>query len=275
GVLVVLLRRRSGGRRHRLDDIAPQLLARLVEADDRAGRVVRLGVQLQHVLHPVDELAVYALGQAPRRLPPRLEVAFFKTRRMVSSDTDSTTCISTRRSASIRAVQVARPWGAGPHAVAMTSASALPSRIGSAAGRGRSCRAAPSPPVANRRRTLATVPIDTPTSSAISSSVSPASARRRICTRYRCPPVSGPASRSSRAARSSSVNATTYRFAMPHLLAGEDSETASKIHCGDPLETSVRSAMRPAGSALARRAPPPGRRGLVGGPTMTVQTSPG
>src|SRR5205085_4685978 len=135
---------------------APQLLARLVEADHRPGRVVRLGVELEHVLHAVDERAVYALGQAPRPLLPRLEVAFLRTRRMVSSETPSTTCSSTRRSASMRAVQVARPSGTGLHAVAMTIASALPSRTGLAPGRGLSWRAESSRPAANRRRTLAT-----------------------------------------------------------------------------------------------------------------------
>ena len=78
GVLVVPLGRRPRGRRDRLGHVAPQLLARLVEADHRAGRVVRLGVELQHVLHAVDERAVYPLREAPRLLPPRLEVAFFK-----------------------------------------------------------------------------------------------------------------------------------------------------------------------------------------------------
>ena len=62
GVLVVLLARGAGRRRDRLGDIAPQILARLIEADHRPGRVVRLGVQLEHVLHAVDELAIYALG---------------------------------------------------------------------------------------------------------------------------------------------------------------------------------------------------------------------
>ena len=104
---------------------------------------------------------------------------------MVSSETLSMTCNSTRRSAIIRAVQVARPSGTGLHAVAMTMASALPSRTGLAPGRAFSLRAASRPPSAKRRRTLATVPRETPTASTISSSVSPASARSRISARFR------------------------------------------------------------------------------------------
>ena len=77
-LLVVLLRRRGRGRWHQLGHVVPQLLARLVAAGHRPGRVVRLGIQPEHVLHPVDELAVYALGPAPRRLLPRLEATFSK-----------------------------------------------------------------------------------------------------------------------------------------------------------------------------------------------------
>lgn len=103
--------------RHRLGHRAPKLLARLVEADDRAGRIVRLGVQFQDTLHAGDELAVDALRQASRPLLPRLEFTFLKTRRIVSSEARSTTCRSTRRLASMRAVQVARFSGTGLPAV--------------------------------------------------------------------------------------------------------------------------------------------------------------
>src|SRR5439155_24785714 len=200
-VLVVLLGRVDGGRRDRLGHVSVQLLAALIEAHHRAGRVVRSGVQLQHVLHPVHELPVYPLREAPTLLLPRLEVTFLRTRRMVSSDTDSTTSSSTNLLASIRAVHVARPSGVGLHARAMTTASAFPSSRAGPPDRGRSFRAESRPPVANRRRTLATVWVVIPRSSAMSASVSPASARSRICTRFRCRRVSDPANRPSRSAR--------------------------------------------------------------------------
>jgi hypothetical protein len=103
-VLLILLGHRPRARREGLGHLPMEFLARLVEADHRAGRVIRLRVQLQHVLHAMDELAVYALGQAPRLLLPRLEDTFLRTRRIVSSETASTTFNSTSRLASIRAL---------------------------------------------------------------------------------------------------------------------------------------------------------------------------
>src|SRR5262249_50705166 len=189
--------------------------ARLVEAHHRPRRVVRRGVQLQHVLHPPDELAVYPLREPPRPLLPGLERVLLSTRRTVPSDTDSTTSTSTRRSARIFALQRARPRGALEQASTRPTASALPSSFAGTPRRGLSVRAAPSPSVANRRRVLKTVPAEMPRPSAISPSVSPRSARSRTWMRFRCLRVSGPANRSSRAALWSSVNRTTCRFSIP------------------------------------------------------------
>src|SRR6266511_4258441 len=110
-VLVVLARRPPRRDQVGRVDLAEQLAAGLVQADLRAARIIGPGVDLQHVLHPPDELGVVLGWDAPALGQPRLEPVCFKAWRTVSYDTDSTTSSSTSRSASSRNVQ--RLWPSG------------------------------------------------------------------------------------------------------------------------------------------------------------------
>src|SRR4029077_19433869 len=104
-VLVVEPLRLARRRRQRLHDLADQLLAGLVQADQRPLLVVGPVVDLQHVLHRTDKLGVGLGRDAPLLLQPRLEFVFFSTRRTVSVEILSTTSNSTSLSANSRNVQ--------------------------------------------------------------------------------------------------------------------------------------------------------------------------
>ena len=125
-VLVVLAgwpaRRQRAGR----VDLGEQLAAGLVQADLRTQRVIRAGVDLQHVLHAPHELRVLLGWDAPALGQPRLELVCFKTCRTVSYDTDSTTCSATSRSASSRNVQRLWPSGGALQVSATSRASCSP-----------------------------------------------------------------------------------------------------------------------------------------------------
>src|SRR5262249_56249689 len=106
------------------------------QADLRAARVIRPGVDRQHVLHAPDELGVVLGRDAPALGQPRLEPVCFKACRTVSCDTDSTTSSSASRPASSRSVQRLRPSGGALHASATRWAPCSPSSL----------RRAPPPP---------------------------------------------------------------------------------------------------------------------------------
>ena len=76
--------------------ICQQLGGGLVEAHHWPVWVVGFGVQIQDLLHSRHELPAY-LGDAPLLLAPRFEDVFFRCRRTVSWDKDSTTPKSTIR----------------------------------------------------------------------------------------------------------------------------------------------------------------------------------
>src|SRR5688572_29977703 len=61
--------------RDRLADLADELDRALIEADHRALRIWPFGIEVEHVFHAGNELAV-DLRNAPHVLAPRLEVVF-------------------------------------------------------------------------------------------------------------------------------------------------------------------------------------------------------
>jgi hypothetical protein len=99
----------------------------LVEADGRVLRVVRLVVQVEHVLHRRHELGAY-LGKTPLLVLPWLELVLRKRARMVSGEMRSTKPSSTALPASRRSVQWSWPSGTGLQAMAMRCACCSPWR---------------------------------------------------------------------------------------------------------------------------------------------------
>ena len=111
-VLVILPPGLSRLRRKGRPGVSQQLGGRFVEANHRPLRVVWFGVQIQDILHVGHEVGAH-LGNAPLFLLPRFEGVFFRCRRTVSWERDSTTPNSTIRSAIRRRFQWPWPSGAG------------------------------------------------------------------------------------------------------------------------------------------------------------------
>ena len=70
--------------RNRNSAFANQLLGRLIHADHRIERIIRLLVDIQHSLHLSDKIAALLWRDYPTNLLPRLEFVFFNARRTVS-----------------------------------------------------------------------------------------------------------------------------------------------------------------------------------------------
>ena len=115
--------------RQGLSGLFAQLLVGLIKVDLGTCGIIRLRVDVQHVLHSGDKLAVH-FWNAPLLLQPRLEVAFFKTRRTLSYEYDAARPSATTRSASKCKVQCLRPSGASLQAAAIRRASAFSSSLG-------------------------------------------------------------------------------------------------------------------------------------------------
>ncbi len=128
-VLVVVTSDLPWSGRHGRLLFADQLLARLVQAHYRTGRIIRPLVHLQHVFHLPNELGVGLRWNAPLFAQPRLEFIFFSVRRTVSFERASTYSKATIRSASSRSVQRLRPSGAWLQASATRWASPSPSSV--------------------------------------------------------------------------------------------------------------------------------------------------
>ena len=160
--------------RPRRGDFRQQLPTGLVQADLRVARVIRPGVDRQHVLHAPDKLGVVLGWDAPALGQPRLEPVCFKACRTVSYDTDPITSSSTSRSASSRNVQRLRPSGGALHASATKWASCSPSSLRrySRAG-GLRYTAASSPAATYFMRTRATVAGLTSSAAPMAASVQP------------------------------------------------------------------------------------------------------
>ena len=82
-VLVIQSHGRSWLDRQGLARILEQLLALLVQANDRFSRPERASVQIQQIVHPLPVLFRQS-ADAPHQLAPRLDAVFFSSRRIVS-----------------------------------------------------------------------------------------------------------------------------------------------------------------------------------------------
>src|SRR5439155_6797425 len=129
--LVLVVHPPGPPRRRRLGrpGIREQLLGQLVHAHLGEARVVRPGVDLQHVLHPPHERPARLRRDHPLLPLPGLELVFFSTRRTVWYETASTTSSSTSRSAKSRRLQRACPSGGWEQASATRWASCSPSSL--------------------------------------------------------------------------------------------------------------------------------------------------
>jgi hypothetical protein len=92
----------------RCDDVTKELIGTLIKADDGTEGIIRLGIEIEDVLHAPQEVGSY-LAQAPLPLLPGLEAVFLSVRRTVSSLISSTTPNSTSLSARSCMVQSVRP----------------------------------------------------------------------------------------------------------------------------------------------------------------------
>ena len=92
-IFAIVSPRLSRRRRDRLAHLADQLRRALVEADYRTFWIGFLGVEIEHVFHSRDILAINP-RDAPHVAPPRLEVILFSRRRTVSRDCPS--CLISR-----------------------------------------------------------------------------------------------------------------------------------------------------------------------------------
>src|SRR4051794_37409088 len=193
--------------RDRLAHLADELGRALVEAHDGALRVRCLGIEVEHVLHAGDELAVDA-RDAPHLLTPGLE------RVLGEAPTSRLAGEAGVRGGPHHLAGQQLQGPAGPplgraHAVATSSASSLPVSLRAAPGCGSSSSARSTPPSTKRRLTRQTV--ETPTSRLMAtvSSATPASAASRIWARLSlraaCLP---PPSMARSSPRSTSLNST-------------------------------------------------------------------
>src|SRR5215510_16036212 len=82
-ICVITARRRPWLGRQGLSGLVDQLLARLIKVDLGTRGIIRLRVDVQHILPSGDQLAAH-FREAPLLLLSRLEVAFLKTRRTLS-----------------------------------------------------------------------------------------------------------------------------------------------------------------------------------------------
>ena len=161
-VLGVFPRRMAGDGRQRRPDGAPQGLARLVEADQRPGRIGRPGIDGKDVFHRRREGAFSSGGIRKRRTNQGLARFFKRLADRLMTDL-ATISSSTTRAASKRSVQRAWPGGgarAGQGDQARFLGAAEHARGGKR--RGRPCEALANPSRANMARTRATVRGSTP-----------------------------------------------------------------------------------------------------------------
>ena len=125
-VFVIVARGPAWTGRLREAFLAQQLLAELVEADQRALRVEWPVIDFEHISHRGDEVRVAFGRDAPALLQPRFNLIFFNLVRTASWEIESTTSSSTSLSASRCSVQRRHPSGASEQARAVSLASTSP-----------------------------------------------------------------------------------------------------------------------------------------------------
>lgn len=106
----------SGTRREWSSRVRDQLLARLVETDNRTLKVVRQMVDIEDIFHRVHEGSIVLWRNAKSFHCPRLDVIFFSRRCTVLRLIVSTTFSSTSLSVSMLSVQRVAPCGGVLHA---------------------------------------------------------------------------------------------------------------------------------------------------------------
>src|SRR5947209_9905174 len=197
--------------------LTEELLAGLVEADQRVPPVVRQEVRLEHVFHSPAVLPVGVVRHTPGLREPRVDVVFFRAWRTVSVLTDWTEPSATSSSASSCKDQWQRPSGGSLHAsrTSCCSTSPLILILSGRGGWGLWSRAARKPWVTKRWRTRARVREPTPKAVMRSSSVRgvpgdvSASSRMRAWVSFRAAAFPVDTSR-SKPIRSSAVSVTRY-----------------------------------------------------------------
>ena len=115
---------------HRHSRLLDLLFARLIHAHQNLIPIVRPLVDLQYVFHRAHKLRALTGRDAPTLLQPRLQFVFFLSAwRTVSVLMVPTISHSTNWSANSFRVQLARPSGGSPQAIAINRASPSPSSL--------------------------------------------------------------------------------------------------------------------------------------------------
>ncbi len=145
-----------------------------LKTDQWGSRIIRLGRQIQHVLHSRHQLGIDG-GQTPLLMLPRFQSVFLRNWRTVSGEMPRTSPTSTAWPASLRTVQWSCPSGTSLQAIAMrwaacSSVSAWRRRLDRL-----SVSTASTPPVSYRCRTLRIVWSEISKASAIWSLLQPSS----------------------------------------------------------------------------------------------------
>src|SRR3990172_3863656 len=152
-----------------------QLFATLIEAHFRTFRVIGHRVQVKDMFHTGHKFSAGS-GDTPGFVLPGFQDIFFNVCRTASCEMLSTIPNSTSLSASSRKAQWSWSFGGSLHVSATRYASACPSSLRFAPGRGSSFKALSRPPSTNRRRVSSTIGRLTLTAVMISASFKPSSA---------------------------------------------------------------------------------------------------
>src|ERR1700744_1092863 len=128
-VLVIVPGWLAGLCRERCAGFLDELLRGLVQADHRAGRIMRALIDFQYVFHVGHESGVGVRRDHPLFLQVGLECVFFSVRPIVLSLARSTMFSSTTAVSSSVKVHRLRPLGGREQASAISLASALPSKM--------------------------------------------------------------------------------------------------------------------------------------------------
>jgi len=97
--------------------VREQLLAAFVQAHLGPGRIGRAVVNVEYILHRLNERRVLLGRDAEALYKPRLDLVFFRPRRIVLALTESKIFSSTSLLASNESVHLARLGGGGLHAI--------------------------------------------------------------------------------------------------------------------------------------------------------------
>src|SRR3990172_2176904 len=148
-IFIILAFRRPGLRRQAAPGRGAEGLGALVQADDRALRVIGAVIHVEHIFHFGDE-GSRRLGNAPGFHLPGLDRVFFNRLPTATWEMESRQPSATSRSASSRSVQWSWPSGGSLQASTVSWASISPVILGARPVRGFSERAASRPSARKR-----------------------------------------------------------------------------------------------------------------------------